>query len=144
LPKTSTNNLVYDLDCFPSKAPSLIFISDDLRIGGLQELAPPNITEDVYLLKSRDADVNAVESWLEDDGQFAIWINGAAGLGKSVLARHLADLLRRSTRLACLVDLKVNSHLHLSILVRMMAHELTMLYPRCRDALIEEVKRDRS
>lgn len=116
------------------------FIPDGLRI---EALPAPNVLEAGYLPGSRDADVDVVERWLEDDDESTLWIYGIAGVGKSILARHLADLLRRSGQLACLIHVGANSTSSPSLMVKMMAHELAALHPHCRAALAEEVKLQR-
>ena len=101
----------------------------------------------VYLAKSRDDEVDDVKRWLDDtnrDGEFAYWINGTAGVGKSVLACHLADLLKDGNRLGCLVHLGANVQHSLSDLIQGMACELTALHPSCYDTIVAEAKKETS
>lgn len=79
---------------------------------------------------------------MESDGPFAYWINGIAGVGKSILARHLAEFLENGDRLGCLVHLGVNSHHSPSSLIQAMARQLAERHPPpCHDAIADEAKR---
>ncbi len=61
-------------------------------------------------------------------------------MGKSILARHLAALLRDGDRLACLVNAKANSTDDPSKMVRMMSQKLAALHPRCSAAVASGLK----
>ncbi len=61
-------------------------------------------------------------------------------MGKSILARHLAALLRDGDRLACLVNAKANSTDDPSKIVRMMSQKLAALHPRCSAAVASGLK----
>ncbi len=76
---------------------------------------------------------------MEKDG-FALSVHGAAGVGKSILVRHLATLLRDGDRLACLVDAKANSTDDPSKMVWMMSQQLAELHPRCSAAVASGLK----
>ena len=91
---------------------------------------------------SRDDEVVKVEHWLDGDGEFAYWINGTAGVGKSILARHLADLLKAGDRLGCLVHLSANSQYTPSSLIQGMARELTVLHQSCYETIVNEAKQE--
>ena len=91
---------------------------------------------------SRDGEVDNVKRWLDRDGEFAYWINGTAGVGKSILARHLADLLKAGDRLGCLVHLSANSQYSPSSLIQGMARELTVLHQSCYETIVNEAKQE--
>ena len=94
------------------------------------------------LPKSRDGEVDDVKRWLDGDGEFAYWINGTVGVGKSILARHLADLLKAGDRLGCLVHLSANLQCSPSSLIQGMARELAVLHQSCYETIVNEAKQE--
>ncbi|KAJ3535995.1 hypothetical protein NMY22_g6230 [Coprinellus aureogranulatus] len=60
-----------------------------------------------YLEGSREGDVREIMRWIDSapPDELVLWIQGAAGVGKSTLARHLTHVLRKDNRLAASVFL---------------------------------------
>ncbi|KAJ3540295.1 hypothetical protein NMY22_g4353 [Coprinellus aureogranulatus] len=58
-----------------------------------------------YLEGSREEDITAILHWVDSSlpGEMVLWIRGAAGVGKSTLARQLTHVLRAHNRLAASV-----------------------------------------
>ena len=94
----------------------------------------------------RDGEVNDVSEWLVSGREFAYWITGIIGVGKTTFARDLAAFLEAGDRLACLVDLTIKANVDLSpsSLIEGMAHHLAILHPSCRDTIANEAQRKTS
>ena len=60
------------------------------------------------------------------------WIHGAAGIGKTTLARRLFDLVKREGILGTFAYFSIGNDIHPKELIRMMARELSSLHPGCR------------
>ena len=85
---------------------------------------------DEYLPGSRSDDIQVIADWLENPDQFAFWMRGGAGLGKSTLAHEIVDFLRADDRLATFAFLLRGSSSDPATVIQSMARELGMLHPR--------------
>jgi hypothetical protein len=67
------------------------------------------------------------------------WIHGAAGIGKSTLARRLLDLIKGEGVLGTFAYFSIGNDIDPKELVRMMARELSSLHPGCRPAVARAI-----
>ena len=100
--------------------------------------------ENEYLEESREDTVQDVLGWFEDsDSELGLSIQGAAGLGKSTLARHLAHRFHAVGRLAASVSLKALSSDARSptSVVKMVSREIGRTHPTVIPAILEAIGR---
>ena len=92
---------------------------------------------------SRDKEIECTLRWIEgsdlSDGIRFFWINGAAGVGKSTLARRLLDYIKGEGILATFAYFSIGNSIDPKELVRGMARELSSLHPGCRPALARAI-----
>ncbi|KAJ3545125.1 hypothetical protein NMY22_g2556 [Coprinellus aureogranulatus] len=86
-----------------------------------------------YLEGSREEDITAILHWVDSSlpGEMVLWIRGAAGVGKSTLARQLTHVLRAHNRLAASVLLSAvpTDARGPESVVKIIARELATLHP---------------
>ena len=85
---------------------------------------------DEYLPGSRSDDIQVIADWLDSPDQFAFWMRGGAGLGKSTLALKIIDSLRTDDHLATFAFLPRGSSSDPATVIQSMARELGVLRPR--------------
>ena len=85
---------------------------------------------------SREKEIEDTLRWIEgSDGMRFFWINGAAGVGKTTLARRLVDYIKGEGILATFAYFSLGNSIDPKDLVRGMARELSSLHPGCRPAV---------
>ena len=78
--------------------------------------------------------------WIEgSDGMRFFWINGAAGVGKTTLARRLLDYIKEEGILATFAYFSLGNAIDPKDLVRGMARELSSLHSGCRPAVARAI-----
>lgn len=105
---------------------------------------------DKYLEGSREEDLKRIILWLDNpkgDDKMALWIQGPAGIGKSMLAEVLGQHLGSESRnqLAAAVFLGAFSSAEVGILtvdhmVKMIAHQIGTAYPAARQKIVENIE----
>ena len=85
---------------------------------------------------SREKEIEDTLRWIEgSDGMRFFWIYGAAGVGKSTLARRLLDHIKEEGILATFAYFSLGNTIDPKDLVRGMARELSSLHPGCQPAV---------
>ncbi|KAJ3526094.1 hypothetical protein NMY22_g10308 [Coprinellus aureogranulatus] len=86
-----------------------------------------------YLEGSREGDVEEILQWIDSapPGELVLWVRGAAGVGKSTLARHLTYLLREKKRLAASVSISAvpTDARGVESVVKIIARETITIHP---------------
>ncbi|KAJ3505112.1 hypothetical protein NMY22_g17697 [Coprinellus aureogranulatus] len=86
-----------------------------------------------YLEGSREGDVQDIMQWIDSPppGELVLWVRGAAGVGKSTLARHLTHLLRDKNRLAASVSISAvpTDARGAESVVKIIAREMITIHP---------------
>ena len=119
----------------------LIIVVDDTSLERLERLPSHSDSNDHYFADSRKQEIEDTLHWIEEAGsKDFLWIHGAAGVGKSTLARELLDYLKVEGILATFASFVMGIDSKPKILVRMMARELSSLHPGCRPAIARAVR----
>ena len=115
--------------------------TDDLSLASLPHLKFTDCdSHDDRFQASREKEVEDTLRWIEgSDGMRFFWINGAAGVGKSTLARRLLDYMKGEGILATFAYFSLGSTIDPKDLVRGMARELSSLHPGCRPAVARAI-----
>ena len=96
----------------------------------------PNSHDDRFQA-SREKEIGDTLRWIEgSDGMRFFWIYGAAGVGKSTLARRLLDHIKEEGILATFAYFSLGNTIDPKDLVRGMARELSSLHPGCQPAVV--------
>ncbi|KAJ3519454.1 hypothetical protein NMY22_g13194 [Coprinellus aureogranulatus] len=86
-----------------------------------------------YLEGSREGDVEEILQWIDSapPGELVLWVRGAAGVGKSTLARHLTHLLRDKNRLGASVSISAvaSDARGVESVVKIFAREMITIHP---------------
>ena len=78
-------------------------------------------------------EIQYVLDWIEKrDGCHFLWIQGAAGMGKSTLAHRLFDHVKEEGILATFAYFSLGTDIHPKEPILMMTRELSSLHPGCR------------
>ena len=119
----------------------LIIVVDDTSLERLERLPSHSDSNDRYFGDSREREIEDTLHWIEEAGsKDFLWIHGAAGVGKSTLARELLDHLKVEGILATFASFVMGIDSKPKVLVRMMARELSSLHPGCRPAIARAVR----
>ena len=115
--------------------------TDDLSLASLPHLKFSDCdSHDDRFQASREREIEDTLHWIEgSDGMRFFWINGAAGVGKSTLARRLLDYIKGEGILATFAYFSLGSTIDPKDLVRGMARELSSLHPGCRPAVARAI-----
>ena len=116
-------------------------VTDDLSLASLPHLKFSDCDfHDDRFQASREKEIEDTLHWIEgSDGMRFFWINGAAGVGKSTLARRLLDYIKGEGILATFAYFSVGNIIDPKDLVRGMARELSSLHPGCRPAVARAI-----
>jgi hypothetical protein len=119
----------------------LTIVTDDLSLTSLPRLKLPEYDRrDDRFQASREKEIKVILDWIEgSDGMRFFWINGAAGLGKSTLARRLLDQIKGEGILATFAYFSLSDITGPKELVRRMARELSSLHPGCRPTVARAI-----
>jgi hypothetical protein len=114
----------------------LIIVVDGTSLQGLERLPSHSDSKGHYFGDSRQREIKDTLHWIEEAGsKHFLWIHGAAGVGKSTLARELLDRFKVEGILATFASFVMGIDSKPKVLVRMMARELSSLHPGCRPAI---------
>ena len=119
----------------------LTIVTDELSLASLPRLEFPDYdSDDDHFQASRDDEIEQTLRWIEgsDDKRF-FWIYGAAGVGKSTLARCLLDHIKGEGILGTFAYFSLGNIVDPKDLVRRMARELSSLHPGCRPAVARAI-----
>ena len=116
-------------------------VTDDLSLASLPHLKFSDCdSHDDRFQASREKEIEDTLRWIEDsDGLRFFWIHGAAGVGKSTLARRLLDHIKGEGILATFAYFSLGNTIDAKDLVRGMARELSSLHPGCRSAVARAI-----
>ena len=119
----------------------MTIVADDISLASLPRLEFSDcLSDDDRFQASRDKEIEDTLRWIEgSDGMRFFWINGAAGVGKSTLARRLLDYIKGEGILATFAYFSVGNTMDPKDLVRRMARELSSLHPGCRPAVARAI-----
>jgi hypothetical protein len=119
----------------------LTIVTDELSLASLPRLKlSDHDLHDNRFQASRDKEIKVILDWIErSDGMRFFWINGAAGVGKSTLARRLLDYIKGEGILATFAYFSLGNTIDPKDLVRGMARELSSLHPGCRPAVAHAI-----
>jgi hypothetical protein len=119
----------------------LTIVTDENSLESLPRLKVPDYDRrDDRFQASREKEIKVILDWIEgSDGMRFFWINGAAGLGKSTLARRLLYYIKGLGILATFAYFSLSDTTDPKELVRRMARELSSLHPGCRPAVARAI-----
>ncbi|KAF8810517.1 hypothetical protein BYT27DRAFT_7134863 [Phlegmacium glaucopus] len=113
---------------------------EDLSLETLPRLPSDRFYQDDRFQASREKEIGETLRWIEDSESMSFfWIHGAAGIGKSTLARRLFDLVKREGILGTFAYFSIGNDIDPKELVQMMARELSSLHPGCRPAVARAI-----
>ncbi|KDR77873.1 hypothetical protein GALMADRAFT_94379 [Galerina marginata CBS 339.88] len=101
----------------------------------------PRYIRNEYLNGSRDDALEFISGWIDKATELALWVHGAAGLGKSTLAQQLVQLLKSDDRLAGGVFLRNLSAEHPETIIQMISRQLGEMHPRAIPDIAEVARR---
>jgi tetratricopeptide (TPR) repeat protein len=114
----------------------LTIVVDGTSLEGLERLPTHSDYNGRYFGDSREREIEDTLHWIEEAGsKHFLWIHGAAGVGKSTLARELLDHFKVEGILATFASFVMGIDSKPKVLLRMMARELWSLHPGCRPAI---------
>ena len=116
-------------------------LTDDLSLASLPHLKfSDRDCHDDRFQASREKEIEDTLRWIEgSDGMRFFWIYGAAGVGKSTLARRLLDHIKGEGILATFAYFSLGNTIDPKDLVRGMARELSSLHPGCRPGVARAI-----
>ncbi|EAU87800.2 hypothetical protein CC1G_09419 [Coprinopsis cinerea okayama7 len=94
-----------------------------------------------YFRGSRQDTIAHISGWLDGSKEPLLWLHGPLGMGKSTLAHHLAQELRKCDRLAASAFLTaVSPDTGPETLVKILASEIGRMHPRAVSAIVTTIK----
>ncbi|KAG2005692.1 mucin-like protein 1 [Coprinopsis cinerea AmutBmut pab1-1] len=95
-----------------------------------------------YYPGSRQDTIAHISGWLDRSSEPLLWLHGPLGMGKSTLAHHLAQELRKCDRLAASAFLTAVSpdSTGPETLVKILASEIGKVHPRAVSAIVTTIK----
>jgi hypothetical protein len=86
--------------------------------------------------------IDEITAWVNDfDAANVLWISAYPGTGKSTIASHVADTLKRTHRLGAFFAFDRKIGTSLVVLWRMIALRLAEEYPTCRTTIADALRR---
>ncbi|KAF8814454.1 hypothetical protein BYT27DRAFT_7129978 [Phlegmacium glaucopus] len=114
---------------------------DSVLLDNLPRLPSHDVSHNHYFHASREKEIQDILQWIEEpDSKRLLWIYGAAGVGKSTLARRLLDHTKNEGILASFASFAIGIDSDPKDLIRMMARELSSLHPGCRSDVVRAIK----